>query len=36
MVAEWYYRTSTGFAEGPVTAANLKQLAEIDRPRYGG
>ena len=29
MVAEWYYRTSAGRAEGPVAAAHLKQLAQL-------
>lgn len=29
MVAEWYYRTPTGRTEGPVTAAHLKQLADL-------
>ena len=29
MVAEWYYRTSTGQTKEPVTAARLKQLAQL-------
>jgi hypothetical protein len=29
MAAEWYYRSSSGRAEGPVTAAHLKQLAQL-------
>ncbi len=29
MAAEWYYRTATGRAEGPVTADDLKQLAHL-------
>lgn len=29
MSAEWYYRTSTGQEEGPMTAARLKQLAHL-------
>ena len=29
MADEWYYRTSTGRAEGPVTAAHMKQLAQL-------
>jgi hypothetical protein len=29
MVTEWYYRTSTDRAEGPVTAAHLKQLVQL-------